>query len=72
VRLPKEVNALIEIILADLGQVQEKITIDTIRNELAVRLAEENRFRPATRSSRPWPLFPDRRLWATVIFYKEL
>ncbi len=48
VRLPGEVNALIEIILEGLGQVQEKVTIDTIRNELAVRLAEENRLRPTT------------------------
>jgi putative transposase len=47
-RLPGEVNALIDIILNDLGQVQEKITVDTIRQELAVRLAEENRLRPTT------------------------
>lgn len=48
VRLPGEVNGLLEKILQDKAAIREKITVDTIRNELAVRLAEENRLRPAT------------------------
>jgi putative transposase len=66
-RLPSEVNALLEMILQDKGQAQEKITIDDIRQELAVRLAEENQLRPATAQLR----LPSRdtiaHRWATVL-----
>lgn len=47
-RLPNEVNALLEKVLQDKSHIQEKITIDDLRQELAVRLAEENQLRPAT------------------------
>ena len=52
-RLPSEVNALLEKVLQDKSQVQEKITIDDLRQELAVRLAEENQLRPATAQAPP-------------------
>ncbi len=67
VRLPSEVNALLEIILQDKSQVQEKVTIDDLRQELAVRLAEENQLRPATAQLR----LPSRdtiaHRWATIL-----
>jgi putative transposase len=47
-RLRAEVNVLVESVLKDKGGLLEKITIDEVRNELAVRLAEENRVRPAS------------------------
>ncbi len=47
-RLRAEVNVLVEGVFQDKGSLHEKITIDEVRNELAVRLAEENRVRPAS------------------------
>jgi putative transposase len=46
-RLRPEVNTLVEIVLRDKSAVSEKFSVDDVRNELAVRLAEENRIRPA-------------------------
>ena len=47
-RLRAEVNVLVESVIQDKGGRHEKITIDEVRHELAVRLAEENRVRPAS------------------------
>ena len=47
-RLRAEVNVLVESVIQDKGGRHEKITIDEVRHELAVRLAEEKRVRPAS------------------------
>ena len=53
--------------IQDKGGRHEKVTIDEMRNELAVRLAEENRVRPASDQLR----LPSRatlaRRWATSL-----
>jgi putative transposase len=46
-RLRTEINALVEIVIQDKSRAPEKVSIDDVRNELAVRVAEENRLRPA-------------------------
>lgn len=45
-RLRSEMNALVEIVIQDKYKVHEKVTIDDVRYELAVRVTEENRVRP--------------------------
>ena len=46
-RLRKEMDALVEIVIQDKYKVHEKVTIDDVRYELSVRVAEENRVRPS-------------------------
>jgi putative transposase len=46
-RLRSEVETLVEIVIQDRYKVQEKVTIDEVRCELAVRIMEENCLRPA-------------------------
>jgi len=46
-RLRCEVETLVEIVIQDRYKVQEKVAIDDVRCELAVRIQEENRLRPA-------------------------
>lgn len=46
-RLRAEVNVLVELVLRDKSGLAEKFSVDDVRNELAVRLSEENRVRPA-------------------------
>lgn len=66
-RLRAEVNVLVESVIQDKSGRHEKVTVDEIRNELAVRLAEENRVRPASDQLR----LPSRatlaRRWATSL-----
>jgi putative transposase len=45
-RLNSEVEAVVDSVIQDRYYVREKVTIDDIRDELAVRIEEENRFRP--------------------------
>jgi putative transposase len=45
-RLRSETDALMEMVIQDKYKVHEKVTIDDVRYELAVRVAEENRVRP--------------------------
>lgn len=47
-RLRPELNVLVESVLQDKSRAQEKVTIDDVHHELAVRVAEENRLRPST------------------------
>ena len=47
-RFQTTVNVLIEGVIQDKSRVQEKVSIDDVRNELAVRVAEENRLRPSS------------------------
>jgi len=47
-RLRPEINALVESVVQDKGRVQEKVTINDVHHELAVRVAEENQLRPST------------------------
>jgi putative transposase len=65
-RLKTTLNVLIESVIQDKSHIPEKVTIDDVRNELAVRVAEENRLRPAAEQL---PL-PSRatlaRRWATA------
>jgi putative transposase len=46
-RLRSEVRTLMEIVIQDKYKILEKVSIDDVRCELAVRIAEENRLRPA-------------------------
>ena len=46
-RLRSEMEALVEIVIQDKYKVHEKVTIDDVRYELSVRVAEENRVRPS-------------------------
>lgn len=46
-RLRSETDALVEIVIQDKYKVHEKVTIDDVRYELAVRVTEENRVRPS-------------------------
>jgi putative transposase len=46
-RLRSEMEALVEIVIQDKYKVHEKVTIDDVCYELAVRVAEENRVRPS-------------------------
>ncbi len=45
-RLRSEAEALVELVIQDKYKVHEKVTIDDVRCELAVRIAEEIRVRP--------------------------
>jgi putative transposase len=45
-RLRSETEALVEMVIQDKYKVHEKVTIDDVRCELVVRVAEENRVRP--------------------------
>jgi len=45
-RLRSEAEALMELVIQDKYQVHEKVTIDDVHHELAVRVGEENRVRP--------------------------
>jgi putative transposase len=45
-RLRSETEALMEMVIQDKYKVHEKVTLDDVRCELAVRVAEENRVRP--------------------------
>lgn len=45
-RLDSEIEAMISSIIRDRYYVREKVTIDDLRDELAVRIAGENRLRP--------------------------
>lgn len=45
-RLRSEAEALVELVIQDKSKVHEKVTIDDVCCELAVRIAEENRVRP--------------------------
>jgi len=46
-RLRSEAEALVEMVIQDKYKVHEKVTIDDVRYELAVRVAEENQVRPS-------------------------
>jgi len=46
-RLESEVNAVIESVIEDKYYVREAVTVDDILVEIAVRIEEENRFRPS-------------------------
>lgn len=46
-RLRDETDSLVEMVIQDKYKAREKVTIDVVRYELAVRIAEENRVRPA-------------------------
>jgi putative transposase len=46
-RLREETDTLVEMVIQDKYKAHEKVTIDDIRYELAVRIAEENRVRPS-------------------------
>ncbi len=46
-RLRSEAEALVDLVIRDKYKVHEKVTIDDVRCELAVRIAEENRVRPS-------------------------
>jgi len=45
-RLAPAIETLLQAVIQDRYYVREKVTLDDIRDELAVRLAEENRLRP--------------------------
>lgn len=45
-RLNSEIDALADIVIQDKFKVQEKVSVDDVRYELAVRVSEENRVRP--------------------------
>lgn len=45
-RLNSEMDALADIVIQDKFKIQEKVSVDDVRYELAVRVAEENRVRP--------------------------
>lgn len=45
-RLNGEMEALADIVIQDKFKIQEKVSVDDVRYELAVRVAEENRVRP--------------------------
>jgi putative transposase len=45
-RLNSEMEALADIVIQDKFKIQEKVSVDNVRYELAVRVAEENRVRP--------------------------
>jgi putative transposase len=45
-RLHTEVEILLEAVIQDKYYVREKVTVDDVRADLAIRLAEENRIRP--------------------------
>lgn len=47
-RLHPAVNVLVESVIQDKDGRPEQVTIDDVRHELAVRVAEENRVRPST------------------------
>ena len=47
-RLRSEVETLAEMVIQEKCSAREQVTIDDVRNELAVRLEEENRVRPAS------------------------
>ena len=47
-KLRSEAEALVEMVIQDKYKVHEKVTIDDVRYELAVRVAEENQVRPPT------------------------
>lgn len=46
-RLRSETDALVGIVIQDKYKIHEKVTIDDVRYELAVRISEENRVRPS-------------------------
>ncbi len=46
-RLRTEANTLVDLVIRDKAKAQEKITLDDIHCELAVRISEENQRRPA-------------------------
>ena len=46
-RLREETDALVEVVIQDKYKAREKVTLDDVRYELAVRMVEENHVRPA-------------------------